>query len=511
MALMDKWHLGRAGQRSGPFSWAQIEEMGRAGQLFASDIIWQEGSPAWISLATLADKLKLSAPPMPATPVAATVAAPVAPPVVAAPVVAAPAPAPVATPAAATLAGQSPAPPTGAPGAPAPVVPASFIPAPLAPVRLAPAGPDFNALKQRFMFHFHRAVEWNLRTVAVSDDETKELLALGVDDEDARRYHAWRHSVLWAIVVAGTLAAVLGLIDSATADDHGMVRNALGKFLEFVRVCSTFVMPIAVYLAAKVWSRHARSRRLLFIGWATAFLAPLVFSLFPITWCYVIQQGEQAEVGARLLGAISCYVILMPTVLALIPGVMRACLRIKVLLPQSILPGWFLIGVSPFWMFLFMAIFATINQVAGDALLMIGVVAVAGAPALYLRRVQLFTRPILSDDDQRQVLQVQRYVRFILAAGVGFLILWLFSATVLGKSIIGTNADTSLVRPWSLSLFEFPIEFASHSLCTMALAADVFMAMNLSVWKHGREFVASPAARDYDRRMGEIEEGGNKE
>jgi hypothetical protein len=45
----------------------------------------------------------------------------------------------------------------------------------------------------------------------------------------------------------------------------------------------------------------------------------------------------------------------------------------------------------------------------------------------------------------------------------------------------------------------------------MALAADLFMAMNLSVWRYTKEFVASPEAREYDRRMAEIEEAGSRD
>ena len=67
------------------------------------------------------------------------------------------------------------------------------------------------------------------------------------------------------------------------------------------------------------------------------------------------------------------------------------------------------------------------------------------------------------------------------------------------------------MRPWDLDLIRFPVEFATHSLLTMALASDLFMAMNLSVWQYTKEFVATPAARDYDRRMAEIEEAGEKD
>ena len=33
--------------------------------------------------------------------------------------------------------------------------------------------------------------------------------------------------------------------------------------------------------------------------------------------------------------------------LALVPGLLRGCLRIKSLLPESVLPGWFLAAAAP--------------------------------------------------------------------------------------------------------------------------------------------------------------------
>ncbi len=43
---------------------------------------------------------------------------------------------------------------------------------------------------------------------------------------------------------------------------------------------------------------------------------------------------------------------------------------------------------------------------------------------------------------------------------------------------------------------------------TTVLFADLFMMMNLQLWKHSREFQNSPEAASYDRLMVEIEEAG---
>jgi hypothetical protein len=459
---MDRWHVGRGGQKFGPYPWAQIVEMARTGQLSPADLLWQEGTASWVAASTFGARLPFAGP------------------------------------------GAMP-PPAGwgaAPGAP--------------PGPSVPSGPrvDYKAAAGRLGFHFKRAMEWNLHDMPVTPAETEELVALGVDDEDARRYHAWRRSVLWTVFAGGVVTAVLGTISAAATE--GPQRTQLGGSVEVLRVLAFWVIPIYAWLAARVWARHRRSRRLLTIGWCISFAMPLILALVPLHWAYDLGEADpgmraQVEATMRLLGAIASYVTLMPAVLALIPGIMRACLRIKVLLPQSILPGWFLVGMAPLWMFLFLVLFVTINQVAGDALLILGVLAVTSAPVLYIVHVGLFTRPVGNKEDQQRLLQVQRQVRLILSGGVVCLVIWLFTASVMGTRIVGVDAQSSMVRPWSVDLLRFPIEYATHSLFTMALAADMFMAMNLSVWLYTKQFVASPEAKEYDRRMAEIEEAGGKE
>lgn len=451
---MDRWQISRGGQVFGPYPWQQLVEMARTGLLIGADLLWQEGTVEWRPAQSFADRLPLAAPPAQPPP-------PMAPPVT-----------------------------IGAAGA-----------APLSPAV------DARAWARQLGFHVKRALEWNLRATPVTADETRELISLGVDDEESRKYHAWRRSVLTVILLFGGVTVLLDTISAAAADHSNL--SGFGGFLEVLQIASLLVMPVMALRALRVWSRHKRSRRIAAIGWIVSFGAPLLFALIPVTARYDVDGGIRDQV--RLVGAMAYYITLMPTVLALIPGIMRACLRIKVLLPQSILPGWFLVGAAPIWMFLFMVIFVTVNQLAGDFLLIVGVLAITGAPLLYLLHVALITRPLSSDDDQKRLLQIQRQVRLILTVGIGFLLLWLFTASMFGKDLIGIDADKSMIRPWSIDLIRLPVEFVSHSMFTMCLAADLFMVMNLSVWKHTKEFVGSAAAGDYDRRMNEIEEAGDRD
>lgn len=48
-----RYHIGRDGQRYGPFSDAELREQLARGDVLASDSIWHEGLPAWQPVASL--------------------------------------------------------------------------------------------------------------------------------------------------------------------------------------------------------------------------------------------------------------------------------------------------------------------------------------------------------------------------------------------------------------------------------------------------------------------------
>ena len=216
-------------------------------------------------------------------------------------------------------------------------------------------------------------------------------------------------------------------------------------------------------------------------------------------------------------GALSVYLTLMPAVLSLIPGILRGCLRIKALIPESILPGLFLVAATPLYILLFLVIFTTVNQAVGNVLLIGGILALLGAPLLYLFNARTFTRPLRTDEEIAKVGSVQKSVLVVVGIGLVLLLIAAFTASIWIPGpggafrqalVLGFDSDTSLMQPWQLGVIQFPIEFIVRSLFTTVLVADLFMLMNLQLWQHTREFQASPEAASYDRLMVEIEEAG---
>jgi len=466
-------------QQFGPYTLAQLGAYIAERRILPDDGVWYNGA-----------SVRLNAGQLPAFGVTA---------------VPAPAPTPAPVPAPAPVMGT---PPTSAAPSPAPAEPQPVSQPTLAYTPVAHAAPQAPG---KAGLHIKRAFNWNLQTLPVEPDEEATLLANGVDEVDARRYLVWRRSVLFVVVIPTLVAAVLKTVGGLSNGFDGL--SGIGILVGLAELLPLYVIALTAWLAAKCWDQHRRSRTVLLRGWMVAFLTPLLLALIPFTWRADYSQVNPMQAGQvsavlSLGGAMLVYVTLMPAVLSLIPGVLRACLRIKALIPEAILPGLFLVAATPLYIFLFLVIFTTINQVAGNALLILGVVALVGAPMLYMFNGRTFTRPLRTDEEVAKIGSVQTTVLVIMGIGLALIVTYAFTAELFGKSLIGTNEQTSAIRPWDPNLIQFPIEYIVRSLFTTVLVADLFMMMNLQLWKHTKEFQASPDAESYDRLMVEIEEAG---
>jgi hypothetical protein len=472
------WLMTRSGSdQYGPYTLAQLADYIAERRILPGDGIWYNGASVRLNANQL--------PPFGAVAMPA--------PVVPAPAPAVPTPVAEAARVAEAAPAIAPAPALAAPGyAPAPVY--------AAPQQGNKAG-----------LHLKRALSWDLRSLPVEPDEEATLVANGVDDANARRFLVWRRSVLLVVAIPTLISALLKAIDVLTTDFRAF--SGVGVMVELLTLTPLFALPVTAWLAANAWDQHRRSRMILLRGWLFAFLLPLLLALIPFTWradmsAYNSMQVTQLSLILSLGGAMSVYVTLMPAVLSLIPGVLRGCLRIKALIPESILPGLFLVAATPLYILLFLVIFTTVNQVAGNGLLILGVLALLGAPLLYLVNARTFTRPLHTPEEVAKIGSVQRSVIIVLAVGIALLVLYAFTAEIFGKSLVGFEKASSFVRPWSPSLIQFPIEYIVRSLFTTVMVADLFLMMNLQLWKHTKEFQASPVAASYDRLMTEIEEAG---
>jgi len=342
------------------------------------------------------------------------------------------------------------------------------------------------------------------------------------------RFLAWRRSMLVLVLLFTLLTAAL---DTATKigeeprpsftilvklePESGPVPQTLfGDLADLIWLLSFYAMPTSALLAAVLWTRPRTSRSVLLAGWIASFLVPVAIALMPWSW-WSIEPPPPATREARLLrqyervaaGLAWGYyyvVVLSPAVLALVPAAMRACIRVKMLLPEATLPGWFLVAAAPFNGLLVLVTFVALAQVAPSPLLLAGMVLWLAAPLVYLTRASAYTRPLSSADELRSVWRVQALAWPLVLGSAACLVVYTATWEVFGLRLVGLEPKSSLFRPWQV--VRYFLDFSSRALFMTVLGADLLLRATLSAWRQQRAFLAAPAAAEYDRLMGKLEE-----
>ncbi len=366
---------------------------------------------------------------------------------------------------------------------------------------------------QRVSFHPRRAFASDLQTLPVTDRERARLAAHAITEEAVQRYLAWRHSILLVILGPIILSALLGSI-KMFGQFEGL--TGFGALANVIHILSLYAMPLAVLAACLLWSHLKLSRTLLLYGWVISFLVPIMVALFPLDWLVNMDAAIRADnaeqhklavgIASALTGLIYFFMFL-PVVLSLMPGCVRACLRIKTLLPESIVPGWFLVAASVVYAFIILPVFIAVSKFTGNLMLIVGVLLVVCGPLVYVFFARVFIRPLSSDEDVRQIRRVQKIAGIVTASSLVLLVIFAMTKKVpLGeKYLVGFSSDSSLLQPWSWGVIHFAIEYVGRSLYVTAVAADLFMMLNISVWVNGKKFAATARAEAYDRLIGELD------
>jgi hypothetical protein len=337
---------------------------------------------------------------------------------------------------------------------------------------------------------------------------------------------AWRLRVLVLVIL---LTALTAAIDTATRlvggprlsftillklePESGPVQQTLfGDLADLLWLLSFYAMPASSLLAAACWAWPRASRSILAAGWAASFLVPVAIALTPWSWWEVEPQAGGLQRYGRIAEGVVWgfyYVaVLSPAVLALVPGIMRACIRVKMLLPGAVLPGWLLVAAAPLNGLLVLVTFVALAQVAPSPLLLVGMLLWLAAPLAYLARARLYTRPIASAGELRSARRVQA-VAWVLALGsAGCLLAYAATWEAFGLRLVGLDAKTSLFRPWQV--VRYGLDFSGRALFVTVLGADWLLRATLSAWRHQRAFAASPAAAEFDRLMERLEAGTGK-
>jgi hypothetical protein len=357
--------------------------------------------------------------------------------------------------------------------------------------------------------HAREAFAKHVRDIRVSDAEREGLASRGIVNPAVQQHYAWRRALLWFIVLPGAFTALLGTIELLDGDTFKDL-NALGVLLILAYAATLWAIPVATVFAARTWDQPQRSRRFLVWGFVVAFLSLILFGLFPFSWAVKYDEaagdvGMQKQ-GVGLIAGLTYFALLLPVVLSLLPGVIRACVRIKVLFPESVVSGWILVTVTPIYTLILTTVFILVNQAAGNLLLIAGMAALVAAPIAYLLRAPLFIRPLWNDEHRRQIERAQWIYFTCLAVSLVLLLTYVFSVSVFGKRLVATDDEAHWVDAGTFTwhAIKFVIDYLGRSLFITVIAFDLLLMVNLSVHANTKEFERTDHAPEYERTLEEL-------
>ncbi|QJW96841.1 DUF4339 domain-containing protein [Frigoriglobus tundricola] len=465
------WYFVVNGAQTGPVSFAELKAAAAAGKLSPGDLAWQEGTADWVPAGTVVGVFS------PARPQPGAVPLPAA------------GPEPLSLDDEPPRRNRSRRPRRARDDA-------------------EPSGmPDW---LQLIPVLIRRATNPDRSRIAPVPDEESALGRAGVMDPTARKFAVWRRSVLFVAAVPCAFAALFGLVDMIGMNkEEREPFSTFGLLLLYLQAFALFSLPAAAVLGALSYDRLAASARWVLVGGLVSFGVPLAVAFVPGDWLIdlkmtsstTVQEAEAARGAVGAVLGVQFYLLLMPAVLSLLPAVSRACVLMKLLLPESLVPGWGLVTSIPLCALLTLSTFVMLYHLAGNALLITGLLLWVGAPLLYLTRFDLLTRPITAPADREALVRTAFGVFGLIALGMALLIVYLFTAKFLGKTLVGFDSATSIIRPWKLELHRKWIEYVGRSLFLSVFFADLLLRIALSVWREERAFSGTAPAAAFDHTM----------
>lgn len=221
-----------------------------------------------------------------------------------------------------------------------------------------------------------------------------EKIAFGVEGVHGgnplwMRLLAWRRAGLFLAVLLSAVPTLLNLVTTLVEAGKDETPGAIAA-LSVLSVMAGLVAFLGLFLALRRWDRWQSSRRILFWTWAVGFVAPFLVALFPFR---SLAAGLQNEALVGMLGALAAVIDLGPKALSLLPGLVRAAIVVKVLLPEHGAPGWLIQLAAPLYMLLVFVILLVPYQLAGGGLMAPALFALIAAPIFVWRAGRRMSAP----------------------------------------------------------------------------------------------------------------------
>jgi hypothetical protein len=460
--MASDWYYTRNGQQApGPVSSAQLKQLAAAGQLKPDDLVWKQGLPNWVPANTLKNLF-------PAAP--------------------------------------APAPPPPVRSAPTPAVldvvevveevgVANLIDFGPPPARVRTGGTSSDFLPQLLF----RLLAWDVSATNVTRGEQQTLAAAGITGPAGQRYFAWRRAFLFGVVLATLVSAVFLFID-VFKQHYFDVFGAVGILTVVLNLLATLALPGLALTAALLWARPGTSRFLLLLGLAIGLLVPMLTNLMPFHWKIKAMpsmglEGLEGPPGrgagpsaAAGMGAVQI-ILLLPYLLGVGAGWLRGGVRIKTLVPPSVLPGWMVLAAAPHYLLLALFTVAFFAQVVPNFLLFLALVFLLLTPLIYLVLPRMLIRSG-KKSERGTALPLLDWLAFGgHCLGALFLLI-----LILAEKPVEFRPVATLY-----------CQFLALSLYASAVAADLVLAASVSVWRNQAARTKDGSAAELDQVMTEIE------
>lgn len=308
-----------------------------------------------------------------------------------------------------------------------------------------------------------------------------------VDDRIAK-YLAWRGSAFRIAATTGLIAVIFNIFKlvEAIGVANDLAADGARQNIQYGTdvLIFTAVLPFAaqgalvtcLILAALRWQRPRWTAMAVRRTWLVALLVPAVLTLLPvmklllpaqvhqlleeIRWTdFTGEGGRQVDPQRLVQGlmlqamtmvyALAIFLSAIPAVLSLFPGLLRATLMVKLLVPgRGLAPT---VGglAAPFYALLIIVVLSLVQQTIGSMVSLAGALCIVTGLIMFSRGMWALARPMDHGEAKPVVAGLRRRLLIVMGIGLVLLCVPVFTTRVFGKTLIGVG-DDAMFQPWDL-------------------------------------------------------------
>jgi hypothetical protein len=146
---------------------------------------------------------------------------------------------------------------------------------------------------------------------------------------------------------------------------------------------------------------------------------------------YLVRNAKTGmEVGICFATALISFKVMLPAALSLAPALVRGCIKVKTLIPQSSIPGMFILVLPWLYSPLVWCIYQLVFQMIGNVFLLIGLVLLAFFPMFYffIGYITRITTPTTEKKFAKTIQIMSTTTLFVSIVSYGLLAYFLFLA-----------------------------------------------------------------------------------